>query len=148
VCACVRQVRGDQEVEIERETFGTFADDLERLREWLKRHQVHRVAMESTGVYWVPVWNVLETEPDAPTIHKARSLSWLAQFVCQIATNLKWEDAFKTEGIENVADFRSLIKEANDIDPSFCRGATSSRRSNNPRKRRYRRLWALQTLRN
>ncbi len=34
--------------------------DLERLRAWLKEHKVKQVAMESTGVCWIPVWNVLE----------------------------------------------------------------------------------------
>jgi transposase len=30
------------------------------LRRWLREHTVKHIAMESTGVYWVPVWNVLE----------------------------------------------------------------------------------------
>jgi transposase len=33
---------------------------LRRLRDWLKERKVREVAMESTGVYWIPVWNVLE----------------------------------------------------------------------------------------
>jgi transposase len=41
-------------------TFSTFRDDLERLREWLVRREVTHVAMESTGVYWLPVYQVLE----------------------------------------------------------------------------------------
>lgn len=41
-------------------TFGTFRDDLERLRDWLMVREVTHVAMESTGVYWVPVYQVLE----------------------------------------------------------------------------------------
>src|SRR5262249_31137061 len=60
VCACIREVRAKGEVELKRETFGTFTDDLERLCKWLKQNKVRRVAMESTGVYWIPVWNVLE----------------------------------------------------------------------------------------
>jgi transposase len=36
--------------------------DLYRLREWLKAKQCQAVAMESTGVYWKPIWNVLEGE--------------------------------------------------------------------------------------
>jgi transposase len=40
--------------------YGTFTADLERMREFLREHKVHRVIMESTGVYWIPVWNVLE----------------------------------------------------------------------------------------
>ncbi|MEO6488159.1 MAG: IS110 family transposase [Thermoanaerobaculia bacterium] len=41
-------------------TFGTFRDELERLREWLVKHECTHVAMESTGVYWMPVYRVLE----------------------------------------------------------------------------------------
>src|SRR5215210_1125699 len=41
-------------------TFGTFRDELERLRDWLIKHECTHVAMESTGVYWMPVYRVLE----------------------------------------------------------------------------------------
>jgi transposase len=41
-------------------TFGTAAPDLLTLRDWLEAHQVTQVAMESTGVYWKPVFYVLE----------------------------------------------------------------------------------------
>lgn len=61
VSACIRhRVRGKPEVEVEEAVFGTFTQDLERLRQWLKERKVRQVAMESTGVYWIPVWNVLE----------------------------------------------------------------------------------------
>jgi transposase len=40
--------------------FGTFTDDLMRLRSWLLDHSCPVVAMESTGIYWRPVHNVLE----------------------------------------------------------------------------------------
>lgn len=60
VCVCLRQASGREEVQVERATFGTYTDELERLGEWLREHKVKRVAMESTGVYWIPVWNVLE----------------------------------------------------------------------------------------
>jgi transposase len=42
------------------ETFGTMTPDLLALREWLQAHGVTHVAMESTGVYWKPVYYVLE----------------------------------------------------------------------------------------
>ena len=42
-------------------TFGTMTRDLIQLAEWLSEQQVKVVAMESTGVYWKPVFNVLET---------------------------------------------------------------------------------------
>jgi transposase len=41
-------------------TFGTMTRELEQLREWLVESSVTHVAMESTGVYWKPIFNVLE----------------------------------------------------------------------------------------
>ena len=42
------------------ETFGTMTSDLWALREWLQAYGVTHVALESTGVYWNPVYYVLE----------------------------------------------------------------------------------------
>lgn len=44
----------------EKRTFGTFTRDLLSLLDWLKQCGVTHVAMESTGVYWKPIWNILE----------------------------------------------------------------------------------------
>jgi transposase len=41
--------------------FETFTQDLEALAAWLKAHGITSVAMESTGVYWIPIFQVLET---------------------------------------------------------------------------------------
>jgi transposase len=41
-------------------TFGTMTTDLLALGDWLAARGVTHVAMESTGVYWKPVWNLLE----------------------------------------------------------------------------------------
>ncbi len=41
-------------------TFGTMTDDLLALGDWLAEHRVTHVAMESTGVYWKPLYNLLE----------------------------------------------------------------------------------------
>ena len=56
VVACV-MVPGRKEVR----TFGTVTAELLRLSDWLQEEDVTTVAMESTGVYWKPVFNVLET---------------------------------------------------------------------------------------
>ena len=40
--------------------FGTFTPDLQHLAEWLKKCAVTTVAMESTGVYWIPLYELLE----------------------------------------------------------------------------------------
>jgi len=42
------------------ETFGTMTPDLLVLREWLQAYGVAHVALESTGVYWKPIYYVLE----------------------------------------------------------------------------------------
>jgi transposase len=61
VSVCIRtRVSGKAEAEIIEERFLTFTQELERLAAWLKEHKVRQVAMESTGVYWIPVWNILE----------------------------------------------------------------------------------------
>lgn len=41
-------------------TFGTMTDDILALADWLSGQGVTHVAMESTGVYWKPIWNLLE----------------------------------------------------------------------------------------
>ena len=40
--------------------FSTFTGDLRRLSEWLAANNCRDVCMESTGKYWIPVWNILE----------------------------------------------------------------------------------------
>jgi transposase len=55
VVACVISPEGQQV-----RTFGTMTRDLLALAEWLSMGNVSRVAMESTGVFWQPIYNVLE----------------------------------------------------------------------------------------
>jgi transposase len=45
-----------------RKRYRTFRNDLIRMRVWLKQLRVTETAMESTGVYWRPVWNVFEEQ--------------------------------------------------------------------------------------
>jgi transposase len=63
VVACVRVPGGGRRRQ-EVCTFGTFLDELSRLREWLVAEQVTQVAMEATGSYWKPIWYVLEDLDD------------------------------------------------------------------------------------
>lgn len=53
-------VPADRDDEPVRE-FSSFTEDLERLAEWLKACEVDIVAMESTGVYWIPLYELLES---------------------------------------------------------------------------------------
>jgi transposase len=60
VTACVR-VPGEGRERVEhKQTFPTFRADLESMRDWLAGHHVSVVVMEATGVFWKPVWMVLE----------------------------------------------------------------------------------------
>src|ERR1022692_382325 len=61
VVVCVLPLVGAEGKPI-RKTYGTFRNDLIRMRTWFKQLKVTEIAMESTGVYWRPVWNVLENE--------------------------------------------------------------------------------------
>ena len=59
VVACLRLV-ADGKVTTEVRTFQTTTADLLRLSEWLAENDCTHVAMEATGVYWKPVWHILD----------------------------------------------------------------------------------------
>jgi len=52
-------VAGDDNTQIVK-AFGNYTVDLQSIGQWLKEHNVKTVAMESTGVYWIPLFEVLE----------------------------------------------------------------------------------------
>lgn len=62
VTACVRVPGPGGERVSEVAEFPTMVGGLLTLRDWLAAHRVTQVAMEATGVYWKPVWAVLEDE--------------------------------------------------------------------------------------
>jgi len=60
VTATILVFPDEGEREMRTQQFGTHWKELQRLAQWLRSSKVEKVAMESTGVYWKPVWNVLE----------------------------------------------------------------------------------------
>jgi transposase len=58
IVACVRCV--SEPVHHEVRTFGTTTRQLFELADWLESYRCTHVAMEATGVYWKPVWHILE----------------------------------------------------------------------------------------
>lgn len=62
VMACRRRLLGDGQVESEVQEFRTSTLGLGELSKWLSEWGCTHVAMESTGVLWIPVWNVLEAD--------------------------------------------------------------------------------------
>jgi hypothetical protein len=57
IVACIA---GDENMQIVK-AFGNYTVDLQALGQWLQEHHVKTVAMESTGVYWLPLFEVLES---------------------------------------------------------------------------------------
>jgi transposase len=58
-CRITKDEAGKQTIEVR--TFSTMTPDLLRLHDWLLAGGVSHVALESTGVYWQPVYNLLES---------------------------------------------------------------------------------------
>src|SRR5467141_3086935 len=59
ITACVLWAEAKGKSRKEKKRFGTLNHDLLQLADWLAQCGVTHVAMESTGVYWKPVWNIL-----------------------------------------------------------------------------------------
>ena len=59
ISACIL-LREAGRVQKHQRRFGAMTQELQELAEWLRQFGVTQVAMESSGVYWKPVWNILE----------------------------------------------------------------------------------------
>ena len=59
--ACVRRIEPDGRVHSETRHWGTMTRDLREMAEWMAGEGVTNVAMESTGVFWKPIFNILES---------------------------------------------------------------------------------------
>jgi transposase len=60
VTVCVIRPDADGTVQGEVDSYGTTTRELKELTEWLQECGVTHIVMESTGVYWKPVWQILE----------------------------------------------------------------------------------------
>jgi transposase len=94
VVACLLIVRKDGKVQKQLRTFGTTTRELLSLREWLQSQGCSHVAMESTGVYWKPVYAILEgtfqiVVANAQQVKKVpgrktdvKDAEWIADLLC------------------------------------------------------------------
>jgi transposase len=64
IVACVRIVTAKNDVKIETKSFATYLQALTELVAWLMKKKVEAIAMEGTGVYWRPLYALLEGHPD------------------------------------------------------------------------------------
>ena len=60
IVACIAKLQPDGTVTHDIQTFPVFNEDLIRLRDWLLSNDCYDVLMESTGKYWIPLFNILE----------------------------------------------------------------------------------------
>jgi transposase len=64
VVVCIAHGPLDKPPVFDIRTFSTMTSDLEDLKSWLKEYGVTAIAMESTGVYWKPIFNIMEDDFD------------------------------------------------------------------------------------
>jgi len=60
VFACIAATDENGVTTYQSKKFSTFTEELKELAEWLSRNNCKDVCMESSGKYWIPVWNILE----------------------------------------------------------------------------------------
>jgi transposase len=60
ISACTRWIDEKGNVAKESRKFGTTTQEISAFADWLRARDIRLVAMESTGVYWRPIWNLLE----------------------------------------------------------------------------------------
>ena len=59
--ACVRRHQANEQLHKETRHWGTMTGDIQAMADWMAAQGVTHVAMESTGVYWKPIYNILES---------------------------------------------------------------------------------------
>jgi transposase len=74
VVVCVRITNPSGKAQETVRTFATMTADLLALADWLRQQQVTHAAMESTGVLWKPIWNILEAHEFELLLVNAREL--------------------------------------------------------------------------
>ncbi len=98
--------------------FSTFTADLERLAEWLISCGITTVAMESTGVYWIPVFEILESHGLEVKLVNARHVKNVpgrksdvldCQWLCQLHTYGLLHGAFRPA--DEVCTLRAYVRQ-------------------------------------
>jgi transposase len=97
--------------------FPTFTEDLQRTADWLEACGIETVAMESTGVYWIPLYEILEARGFEVNLVNARHVKNVdgrktdvldCQWVQQLHTYGLLQPSFRPP--ENICAIRSLVR--------------------------------------
>ena len=90
-------VGGDGDTQIVR-AFGNYTVDLQAIGKWLKEYRVETVAMESTGVYWIPLFEELERQGFECLLISSRSMRRVAGKKSDIE-DAQWIQTLHTYGL-------------------------------------------------
>lgn len=102
--------------------FQTFTGDLHQMAEWLKSCGITTVAMESTGVYWIPVYDVIEQHGMRPCLVNPRNMKNVpgkrtdyheCQWIQHLHSMGLLQPAFRPES--DVCAVRALMRHRNDL---------------------------------
>jgi len=94
IIACVP---GDENTQIVK-AFGNYTVDLQALAQWMKSYRIQTVAMESTGVYWIPLFEELERQGFECLLISSRSLRRVAGRKSDIS-DAQWIQTLHTYGL-------------------------------------------------
>jgi len=139
VVACMRIEEGGQVCRTTR-TFGTLTTDLFALQHWLMEHKISHVAMEATGVYWKPVWHILESDFELVLANPAhiknvpgrktdvKDAEWIAELLAhglveasfvpptpiqELRVLTRDRRQFKREAVQHVQRIQKVLQDAN-----------------------------------
>ena len=128
VTACVLVYSDSPEPEVRKKEFATHKKALGNLRLWLHANQVTQVAMESTGVYWKPVWQALEGNFDLTLANPfqiktmpgrktdARDSQWIAELLAHGLIRRSFVPPRATRNLRDLTRYRvKLVEERNRI---------------------------------
>ena len=98
--------------------FGSFTDDLQSMVEWLKKCQIDTVAMESTGIYWVPLYEMLESAGIEVLLVNARQIKNVSGRKTDIE-DCRWIQRLHTYGLlqgafrpdEKICELRGYLRQ-------------------------------------
>jgi transposase len=125
VSACVLLAGEGSEPSKHLEQFGTTTQELRRLSQWLEQAQVTHAAMESTGVYWKPVFNILESSCELVLVNSRQvrnvpgrktdpaDASWLARLLRHGLVEASFVPERETRQLRDLCRMRTtLVRES------------------------------------
>ena len=118
IWACVPEGRDEQSVRV----FKTFTPDLQTLADWLEQCGVDTVAMESTGVYWIPIYEILEERGLEVCLVNARHLKNVSGCKTDLL-DCQWIQQLHTYGLlrasfrpaENICTVRAYVRHRDNL---------------------------------